>query len=197
MCFTSQGVPIGTDPRSIQLAKEIPLPPRQVVGSWEIMRAIGGKRRFLRLPYEYFHLKVGKTHEVNVTSSILDKIEARGVGFSELQSYWSLPFHDFAVVGDVVMFPDKHNRPLYDTINVITSNPVVLYSMQPNSDKFRSFTLNHFFDTRRQNLIPRLKMAALGGKFSRVLAVHDEVTNQLVLAEPDSGTFTICKESCF
>ena len=60
--------------------------------------------------------------------------------------------------------------------------------MQPNSDKFTSFTLNHFFDTRRQNLIPRIKMAALGGKFSRVLAVHDEVTNNLVLAEPDTGT---------
>ena len=30
-------------------------------------------------------------------------------------------------------------------------------------------------------------MAALGGKFSRVLAIHDEVTNNLVLAEPDTG----------
>ena len=125
---------------------------------------------------------------MNVSSQILDKVEARGVGFSELQSYWSLPFHDFAVVGDVAIFPDKHNRPLYDTINIVTSNPVVLYSMQANSDKFRSFTLNHFFDTRKQNLIPRVKVAGLGGKFSRVLAVHDEVTGNLVLAEPDSGT---------
>ena len=74
------------------------------------MRSGGGKRKFLRLPYEYFHLKTGSTQEVNVSSSILDRIEARGVGFSELQSYWSLPFHDFAVVGDVCMFQDKHNR---------------------------------------------------------------------------------------
>ena len=125
---------------------------------------------------------------MNVSSQILDKVEARGVGFSELQSYWSLPFHDFAVVGDVAVFPDKHNRPLYDTINILTSNPVVLYSMQANSDKVRSFTLNHFFDNRKQNLIPRLKVATLGGKFSRVLAVHDEVTGKLVLAEPDTGT---------
>ena len=55
-------------------------------------------------------MKTGNTQEVNVSSLILDKIEARGVGFSELQSYWSLPFHDFAVVGDVAIFPDKHNR---------------------------------------------------------------------------------------
>ena len=151
------------------------------------MRA-GKNKRFLRLPYEHSILNLGSAHEVNVTSQILDKVEARGVGFSELQSYWSLPFHDFAVVGDVTIFPDKHNRPLYDTINIVTSNPVVLYSMQANSDKFRSFTLNHFFDTRRQNLIPRVKVAGLGGRFNRVLAVHDEVTGNLVLAEPDSGT---------
>ena len=55
-------------------------------------------------------MKTGNTQEVNVSSLILDKIEARGVGFSELQSYWSLPFYDFAVVGDVAIFPDKHNR---------------------------------------------------------------------------------------
>ena len=185
--FISEGVPIGTDPRSVQLAKEIPLPPREVAGSWEVLRP-GKKRRFLRLPYEYLHIKMGKTQQVNVSSSILDKVEARGVGFSELQSYWSLPFHDFAVVGDVAIFPDKHNRPLYDTVNVITSNPAMLYTMTANSDKFTNFTLNHFFDTRRQNLIPRLKMAPLGGKYSRVLAIHDEVTNNLILAEPDTGT---------
>ena len=152
------------------------------------MRNIGKKRRFLRLPYEYQNVKLGKTHEVNVSSSILDRVEARGVGFSELQSYWQLPFHDFAVVSDVITFPDAHNRPLYDTINIISSNPVMLYTMTPNGDKFKNFTLNHFFDTRRQNLIPRLKITALGGKFNRVLAIHDEVTNNLVLAEPDSGT---------
>ena len=100
----------------------------------------------------------------------------------------SLPFHDFAVVGDVAIFPDKLNRPLYDTVNVVTSNPAMLYTMTANSDKFTNFTLNHFFDTRRQNLIPRLKMAPLGGKYSRVLAIHDEVTNNLILAEPDTGT---------
>ena len=148
----------------------------------------GKKKKFLRLPYEHAHLTIGSANEVHVSSEILDKVEARGVGFSELQSFWSLPFHDFAVVGDVAVLRDKHNRPLYDTINILTSNPVVLYSMQANSEKVRSFTLNHFFDTRKQNLIPRLKMAALGGRFSQVLAVHDEVSGKLVLAEPHTGT---------
>lgn len=181
------GIPIGTDPRSIQLAKEITLPPKQIIGSWEIVRS-GKKRRFLRLPYEHSNLKIGAAHSVNVSKDILDRIEARGVGFSELQSYWSLPFHDFAVVGDVTVFPDKHNRPLYDNVLVCTSNPVMLYSMKANADKFASMTLNHFFDTKRQNIIPRPKITTLGGKYERIVAIYDEVTGALVLAEPDSGT---------
>eukprot|EP00092_Neocalanus_flemingeri_P037789 GFUD01041137.1.p1 GENE.GFUD01041137.1~~GFUD01041137.1.p1 ORF type:complete len:1900 (+),score=456.60 GFUD01041137.1:60-5702(+) len=182
------GIPIGTDTRNVRLAKEIPLPPKEVIGSWEIARAGGTKRKFLRLPYEHSNLKFGDSSSVNVSSSILDRVEARGVGFSELQSYWSLPFHDFAVVGDVTTFPDKHNRPLYDTVHICTSNPVMLYTMQANADKFTNFTLNHFFDTKRQNLIPRPKMTPLGGKYERVLAIYDEVTGALVLAEPDTGT---------
>lgn len=42
----------------------------------------------------------------------MDKVEARGLGFSEMQSYWTLPFHEFAVVGDVSVVKDSHNRPL-------------------------------------------------------------------------------------
>ena len=81
-------------------------------------------------------------------------MEARGVGFSEMQSFWSLPFHDHATVGDVCVakyvhpeielirsrkiiekcFRDKHKRQLYDTIHVTTSNPVWLYTMKATSD---------------------------------------------------------------
>ena len=45
-------------------------------------------------------------------------MEARGVGFSELQSYFSLPFHEFSIVGDVCTVKDKHNRPQYDTVSL-------------------------------------------------------------------------------
>ena len=84
----------------------------------------------MRLPLEETSVTIGSSHSVNLSSGILDRVEARGVGFSELQSYWSLPFHDFAVVGDVTVMRDKHKRPLYDDIHVVTSNPVVLFSMK-------------------------------------------------------------------
>jgi len=180
------GIPIGTDPRTIQLAKEIKLPDREVIGSWEIGRG-SRRKQFVRLPYEKTSVQLGEIQSVNLQSGILDRVEARGVGFSELQSYFSLPFQDSAIVGDVTVFRDEHKRPMYDAINVLTANPVVLYSMKTVGDKFSSMTLNRFFDTRRHNIIARPKMVPLGGRFKNILAIHDEVTGSLVLAEPGSG----------
>ena len=36
--------------------------------------------------------------------------------------------------------------------------------------------------------VPRPKLVALGGKYAEILAIYDEVTGNLVLAEPSSGT---------
>jgi len=181
------GIPIGTDVRNVRLAREVELPERQTFGTWEVARATG-RRHLMRLPLEETRVTIGSSRSVNLSSGILDRVEARGVGFSEMQSYWSLPFHDFAVVGDVTVMRDKHKRPLYDDIHIVTSNPVVLFSMKASGDNYTSMTLHHFFDTRRQNLIPRPKLAALGGKYAEILAVYDEVTGNLVLAEPSTGT---------
>ncbi len=125
---------------------------------------------------------------MKVQEETLDRVEARGVGFSEMQSYWSLPFHDYANVGDVCVGKDAHKRQLYDTIHVATSNPVWLYTMKATSDMLTRVSINHFFDAaRRRNAYPKLRMATLGGEFSDVVAVHDEVTNSLVLVQPESG----------
>ena len=150
VCFL--GIPIGTDVRNVRLAREVELPERQTFGTWEVARSgflgevlsvcpqlkktltlthrASGRRHLMRLPLEETSVTIGSSHSVNLSSGILDRVEARGVGFSELQSYWSLPFHDFAVVGDVTVMRDKHKRPLYDDIHVVTSNPVVLFSMK-------------------------------------------------------------------
>ena len=79
----------------------------------------GGKRHLLQLPLEQIPVKIGSSnqvlaitiastavlttiifliaftasHQVNVSTGVLDRVEARGVGFSELQSYWSLHLH--------------------------------------------------------------------------------------------------------
>ena len=70
---------------------------------------------------------------------------------------------------------DKHKRPLYDTIHVASVNPVFLYSMKPTNDQMVRIPLNHFFDNSsrggssswRNNILPKLKMAPLGGRYQK------------------------------
>lgn len=45
-----------------------------------------------------------------------------------------------------------------------------------------------FSSSPRANTIPRLKLGVLGGSYEGVLAVHDEVSGSLILAEPATGT---------
>ena len=97
------------------------------------MRNVGSVKKMLKLPIDQTSVNFNDPQKLNVIHERVDRIEARGVGFSELQSYWSLPFHDFSVVGDVCTVKDKHNRPNYDSIHVLSSNPVWLYTMKASS----------------------------------------------------------------
>ena len=51
--------------------------------------------------------------------------------------------------------------------------------MKATDEKLSKIPLSHYFgDPRRSgsNVIPRLKMAGLSGRFESVLALHDEVS---------------------
>ena len=55
----------------------------------------------------------------------------------------------------------------------------MLYSMKAVDEKLTRLPLNHYFGNPRRsgsNVIPRIKMAGLSGRFSSVLALHDEVS---------------------
>ena len=63
-----------------------------------------------------------------------------------------------------------------------------MYVMKAIDNKCIRLNLNHFFDTRRQNLIPRIRLTTLAGKFENIVALHEEVTNTLLLVDPTTGT---------
>ena len=151
----------------------------------------------MKLPLEEAAVHFDSPKQIEVYNETLDRVEARGLGFSELQSYWALPFPEFSIVGDVCTIKDKHNRQLFDSIHVVTANPVWLFSMTALSEKLTRLNLNHIFDRARDGgrggswrsrSLPRLKMTPLGGKFASVIAVHDEVSNILALVEPNAGS---------
>ena len=124
------GIPIHTSPRSVGLAREFPLPPRRLLGHWEVSRSPPD-----RLEVSTRRVSLSGPREVPVRELPLDRTEARGVGFSEMQSYFSLPFHDTSVSGDVCARRDPHDRQMYDALHVCSSNPTWLYTFSPNDDK--------------------------------------------------------------
>ena len=62
-----------------------------------------------------------------------------------------------------------------------------MYAMKATDTKCSRMTLNHFFSDRRQNTIPRIRLAVLAGKFENKLALHEEISNTLLLVDPESG----------
>ncbi len=72
-----------------------------------------------------------------------------------MQSYYQLPFYETSVAADVAAAFDAHNRQLFDTLHVVSSNPAWLYSFTPQGDEYSKMPLNHCFNTRRQGVIPR------------------------------------------
>jgi hypothetical protein len=185
------GIPIYTSPYNVSLAKEFDLPARRSLGHWQVRPRAEPHRHFpLTTSSKEVTLKNQKS--VQVHNETLDRVEARGVGFSEMQSYWQLPFHDHANVGDVCVARDAHGRQLYDTIHVATSNPVWLYTMKASSDDLTRVSINHFFDaSRKHNAVPKLKITPLGGDFADVVAMHEEVTNTLALVQPETGAVVV------
>ena len=52
----------------------------------------------MALPVETSDLVMEGPSQTNTSRELLDRTQARGLGFTEMQSYWTIPFHDSAVV---------------------------------------------------------------------------------------------------
>ena len=85
------GIPINVSTNKVSLAREFPLPERRLMGTWEMVRSMG----MIKLPFDEEAVTFNDPEQVTVHRGTIDRVEARGVGFSEMQSYWTLPFHDF------------------------------------------------------------------------------------------------------
>ena len=55
---------------------------------------------------------------------------------------------------DFFMHRDQHRRPMYDTINVLTSNPVVLYSMKGSINEYGATNNTDNLDNLTENKRP-------------------------------------------
>ena len=71
---------------------------RKQVTNQGFFRIGAGGKHYMALPVETSDLVMEGPSQTNTSRELLDRTQARGLGFTEMQSYWTIPFHDSAVV---------------------------------------------------------------------------------------------------
>nr|CAD7437743.1 unnamed protein product [Timema bartmani] len=117
----------------------------------------------------------------------LDRVEARATSFSEMQSYWSVPFHENSIIAGLTVSKSGTNNPLEDVIHVLTSNPLTLYSMMPSGDGVQELFVQIMF-SRQRGARPQCTLAPLGN--TTTLLLHEETSNTLLLLDTGLGQAT-------
>ena len=124
---------------------------------------------------------------LSVTHLEVDAVQARSSVFTEQQSYWPLPMYETALVVDVAVNPGGTQNSLDDTIYVTSVAPAALHSLVPKGggQPLKQILLHDLLPRYRSAYQPRLKVARL---HDGNVAVYEEVSNKLMIIDPDKGT---------
>nr|CAD7453760.1 unnamed protein product [Timema tahoe] len=95
---------MGANPSNINLAKEFSLPPMKHAGSWTTLHSQGPTL----VPVEQRYLRPKPAVTLRRYQHNLDRVEARATSFSEMQSYWSVPFHENSIIAGLTVSKIKH-----------------------------------------------------------------------------------------
>ncbi|XP_069677328.1 von Willebrand factor A domain-containing protein 8 isoform X2 [Periplaneta americana] len=168
------GIPVGADPSNINLAKELPLPPAQMAGTWTVVHT----PRPEQLAIEERFLKAKDPRVLRQYHHPLDRVEARAAVFSELQSYWSVPLRETAIVAGLGVSKTTGKDMLEDWVHVLASNPLTLYTMKPSGQVIQELSLQGLINPVRGSR-PFFTLASLD-EGDRML-IHEETSNCLAM----------------
>lgn len=126
---------------------------------------------------------------MNVSCLEVDAVQSRSSVFTEQQSYWPLPVYETALVSDVAVSQGGTLDALDDTIHVTTVAPLALYSLVPKGIRqpLKQMLLHDLLPRYNSAYQPRLKVANL---HDGSVALHEEVSNTLMIIDTDKGTVT-------
>ncbi|XP_076766995.1 von Willebrand factor A domain-containing protein c12.2 [Xylocopa sonorina] len=173
------GIPIGASPTNVALAKEISLPRNKISATWNF-----SNNQELRVQEKY--IKLQSPMNLAQKALPLDRVEARSVLFTELQSYWTVPISKVAVVAGLSVIKGTRGDGTDDKINILTMNPLKIFSMSQESDTIQETLLPDLINfDRYHNNIPQFTITA--DKDENVL-LHEETTNVLLLINLNEKT---------
>ena len=165
------GIPIGTSPANVALAKEIYLPGKKISITWNV----SNKQQVLPVQERYVKLKSPISLKQNVLP--LDRVEARSALFTELQSYWTIPINETGVVAALSVLKGARGDGTDDKIHILTTNPLKIFSMSQESDTIQETAIHGLISPERGN---KPLYTIVTDKDGNVL-VHEESSNILLL----------------
>ncbi|XP_077256080.1 von Willebrand factor A domain-containing protein c12.2 isoform X2 [Temnothorax americanus] len=181
------GIPVGTSPTNVALAKEIPLPEMKICGSWNVLST------FQNMPVQERYVKLKSPIFPAQNDRTLDRVEARSAWFTELQSYWTLPISENSTVTALAVANGSKGDGTDDRIHVLTSNPLSIFSMTPESDQIRETSLQGLISPVRGNM-PFYSIAV--DNLGDVL-VHEETSNSILVVNVNEGSIRELQFSSF
>ncbi|XP_061677938.1 von Willebrand factor A domain-containing protein 8 isoform X2 [Syngnathoides biaculeatus] len=175
------GIPVGAEPDSVRLAKELPLPEAKLTGFWTVNQT-GNARRKLLCPSETHRIDVKGPAYLRVQTHPWRRQESRATSFSEEKARWQIPIGPVNIVCDVAA------AAAADTVHVATCNPVTLYSMKEGAETIRCVELHDVFPRSiRGARQPFVTVASLGGPLDGQVVLHETQSNAVLHVDLDEG----------
>ena len=172
------GIPIGTSPTNIALAKEISLPSNKICATWNV----SNQQQLLHVQEKYIKLK--SSIKLRQNALPLDLVEARSALFTELQSYWTVPLGNSGVVAALTVVKGTRDDGKDDKINILAENPLKIFTMSLESDTIQETLLPSLISYERHNR-PFYTMASDN---NQNVLIHEEISNTLLLVNTINRT---------
>ncbi|XP_032258825.1 von Willebrand factor A domain-containing protein 8 isoform X3 [Phoca vitulina] len=173
------GIPIGTKPTSVQLAKELPLPEPTFMGYWTIGQSRNGIQKLL-CPAETHHIDVKGPALINIQEYPIERYEERSQTFTEECASWKLPLDEINLICDIATSHENEENTLY----VVACNPITLYFMNMTG---KSGYLADFSDvfprTASRVWHPFVTVAPLGNPLKGQVILHEQQSNVILLLD--------------
>jgi hypothetical protein len=176
------GVPVGGSPSRIQLAEQKPLPRLKLTSKLKIESG----SRSIPVSSRSRPITLKGPHHIDSCYYPLEKMEVRGVGFSETKSKWLLPMDETNYVTGLAVGRDDHGSD--DIIHVATGNPLGVYSMSLHGPSIHHVDLGWYFPL---SMRPQLSAAALHGDHTGKVLLHEHNSNSLLVVDPKAGDMWI------
>ncbi|XP_023290706.1 von Willebrand factor A domain-containing protein 8 [Orussus abietinus] len=163
------GIPVGTSGNNVAFGKEMSLPAVRS-GTWKIANSP------ITVPVQERFIKLKSPKHSKSRTHVLDRVEARSSMFTELQNYWTIPIKEMSAVVDLLVTKGVKGDGTDDSIHVLATNPLSIFSMTPESEEIQQISFEGLLQP-----VPGHKLSyALAADSKGNILVHEESTNGLL-----------------